>query len=429
MNKLLPREPAQDIDALLGLKPSSTPSLRGALARRWKAWLIVAVLAVAAAVSVYALFGRSSNTVRYVTEPVTRSDLHVTVTATGSIQPTSQVEVSSELSGTIRRVFVDYNSMVKAGQVVAELDTDKFMANLDSSRAKLNAAKASVATAEVTVGEMTREYARKKTLAAAKYVSPQDLETAKAIYDRAVAALISAKAEVGVAAADVTLNESNLNKTRILSPIDGIVLKRNVDPGQTVAASFQAPVLFTIAEDLRRMEVQVDVDEADVGKVQEGQLASFSVDAYPDRRFPAVIRELRYASETVQGVVTYKAVLTVENAEMLLRPGMTATAEIGVQDVTGALLVSNAALRFTPPAQPVAQSGGLLKRLMPGMPQFRPASQREAGGPSRAVWMLRDGVPVAVPVTVGASDGKRTEILQGEIGEGSAVIVDTAAAH
>jgi HlyD family secretion protein len=429
MNKLLPREPAQDIDALLGLKPSSTPGLREALARRWKAWLIVAVLAVAAAVSVYALFGRSSNTVRYVTEPVTRSDLHVTVTATGSIQPTSQVEVSSELSGTIRRVFVDYNSMVKAGQVVAELDTDKFMANLDSSRAKLNAAKASVATAEVTVGEMTREYARKKTLAAAKYVSPQDLETAKAIYDRAVAALISAKAEVGVAAADVTLNESNLNKTRILSPIDGIVLKRNVDPGQTVAASFQAPVLFTIAEDLRRMEVQVDVDEADVGKVQEGQLASFSVDAYPDRRFPAVIRELRYASETVQGVVTYKAVLTVENAEMLLRPGMTATAEIGVQDVTGALLVSSAALRFTPPAQPVAQSGGLLKRLMPGMPQFRPASQREAGGPSRAVWMLRDGVPVAVPVTVGASDGKRTEILQGEIGEGSAVIVDTAAAH
>jgi HlyD family secretion protein len=429
MNKLLPREPAQDIDALLGLKPSSTPGLREALARRWKAWLIVAVLAVAAAVSVYALFGRSSNTVRYVTEPVTRSDLHVTVTATGSIQPTSQVEVSSELSGTIRRVFVDYNSMVKAGQVVAELDTDKFMANLDSSRAKLNAAKASVATAEVTVGEMTREYARKKTLAAAKYVSPQDLETAKAIYDRAVAALISAKAEVGVAAADVTLNESNLNKTRILSPIDGIVLKRNVDPGQTVAASFQAPVLFTIAEDLRRMEVQVDVDEADVGKVQEGQSASFSVDAYPDRRFPAVIRELRYASETVQGVVTYKAVLTVENAEMLLRPGMTATAEIGVQDVTGALLVSNAALRFTPPAQPVAQSGGLLKRLMPGMPQFRPASQREAGGPSRAVWMLRDGVPVAVPVTVGASDGKRTEILQGEIGEGSAVIVDTAAAH
>jgi HlyD family secretion protein len=429
MNKLLPREPAQDIDALLGLKPSSTPGLRGALARRWKTWLIVAVLAVAAAVSAYALFGRPSSTVRYVTEPVTRSDLHVTVTATGSIQPTSQVEVSSELSGTIRRVFVDYNSMVKAGQVVAELDTDKFMANLDSSRAKLNAAKASVATAEVTVGEMTREYARKKTLAAAKYVSPQDLETAKAIYDRAVAALTSAKAEVGVAAADVTLNESNLNKTRILSPIDGIVLKRNVDPGQTVAASFQAPVLFTIAEDLRRMEVQVDVDEADVGKVQEGQSASFSVDAYPDRRFPAVIRELRYASETVQGVVTYKAVLTVENAEILLRPGMTATAEIGVQDVTGALLVSNAALRFTPPAQPVAQSGGLLKRLMPGMPQFRPASQREAGGPSRAVWMLRDGVPVAVPVTVGASDGKRTEILQGEIGEGSAVIVDTAAAH
>jgi HlyD family secretion protein len=429
MNTLLPREPAQDIDELLGLKPSSTPGLRAALARRWKTWLIAIVLAVTLAVSSYALFGPSSGTIRYVTEPVTRGDLHVTVTATGSVQPTSQVEVSSELSGAVRRVYVDYNSTVTAGQVLAELDTDKFKANVDSSRAKLNAARAGVATAEVTLGEMTREYARKKALAAAQHASSHDLDTAKAAYDRAVAALASAKADVGVAAADVTINESNLNKTRIVSPINGIVLKRAVDPGQTVAASLQAPVLFTIAENLRRMDVQVDVDEADVGKVREGQPASFSVDAYPDRRFPAVIRELRYASETVQGVVTYKAVLTVENAEMLLRPGMTATAEIGVQDVTGALLVSNAALRFTPPAQPKAQSGGLLKRLMPGMPQFRPASQQEASGSSRAVWMLREHVPAAVPVTVGASDGKRTEILQGEITEGDAVIVDTAAAR
>ena len=295
MNKLLPLEPAQDIDALLGLKPSSTPSLRGALARRWKAWLIVAVLAVAAAVSVYALFGRSSNTVRYVTEPVTRSDLHVTVTATGSIQPTSQVEVSSELSGTIRRVFVDYNSMVKAGQVVAELDTDKFMANLDSSRAKLNAAKASVATAEVTVGEMTREYARKKNLGCGQIRFPPGSRDCEG--DLRPRGGGADQREGGGRGGGSRCDAQRVEPEQDAHPFADRRYRaeakcRSRPDGRS---SFQAPVLFTIAEDLRRMEVQVDVDEADVGKVQEGQSATFSVDAYPDRRFPAVIRELRYA--------------------------------------------------------------------------------------------------------------------------------------
>ncbi|MGQ9369040.1 efflux RND transporter periplasmic adaptor subunit [Azospirillum sp. ST 5-10] len=423
MTTLLPREPAEDIDTLLGLGTPSGRPPRGL--RRRGAWLAAGSLAAAVAVLLYALLGPSGATVRYVTQPATRGDLHVVVAATGSVQPTRQVEVSSELSGTVRTVFVDYNSAVHAGQVLAELDTDKFRASVDSSRAKLAAARARVVEADATVTETARELARRAALAAREFGSRQELEAAQAAHDRAVAAAASARADVGVAEAELALNDSNLAKTRIVSPIDGIVLKRDVDPGQTVAASLQAPVLFTIAEDLRRMEVQVDVDEADVGQVREGQSARFTVDAYPERRFPAAIRDLRYASETVQGVVTYKAVLTVDNPEMLLRPGMTATAEIGVQDIDGALLVPNAALRFTPPAPKAAPSGGLLRRLMP-MPQFRPASRQESGGPARVVWLLRDGVATDVPVVVGASDGTRTQILDGALAEGDPVIVDTA---
>jgi HlyD family secretion protein len=187
-------------------------------------------------------------------------------------------------------------------------------------------------------------------------------------------------------------------------------------------------VLFSIAEDLRQMEVQVDVDEADVGKVKEGQDATFAVDAYPDRRFSARIRELRYGSEVVQGVVTYKAVLSTDNSELLLRPGMTATAEIAVQRVAQALLIPNAALRFSPPVQTEPdERGGLLQKLLPGRPRFRAASRREDTGTSRTVWVLRDGEPSPIVIAIGASDGKRTEVLKGGISEANAVITDTVA--
>ncbi|WP_245986838.1 efflux RND transporter periplasmic adaptor subunit [Azospirillum thermophilum] len=287
------------MDALLGLKPSRRSPL-GAMPGRGRSWAL-AVLALLLLAVGYGLVAPAPNPVGYVTEPASRGTLRVIVTATGSVQPTSQVDVSSELSGTVRRVFVDYNSAVTAGQVLAELDTDKFKASVDSSRAKLDSARAKVTQAEITVRETARELERKQALAAAQHGSRHDLDTARAAYDRAVAAVASARADVATAAAELTLNESNLTKTRIVSPINGTVLKRTVDPGQTVAASLQAPVLFSIAEDLRRMEVRVDVDEADVGKVREGQQAGFTVDAYPDRRFPATIRELRFASETVQG--------------------------------------------------------------------------------------------------------------------------------
>jgi HlyD family secretion protein len=424
LNKPVLPPQLQKIDQVLGLDASGAwPSRRR----------LVAAGAIAAAVLALlvwlALPGGSGGAVRYVTEPVARGDLTVIVTATGSVQPTNHVDISSELSGTIRKVHVDFNSAVKVGQALAELDTDKLAATVESSKARVAAAKAKVEEARATSVEKERDLKRKSDLAGRKVVSTLELDAARAAHDRAVASLASARADVGVAAAELKLNEANLAKARIVSPINGVVLMRNADPGQTVASSLQAPVLFTIAEDLRQMEVQVDVDEADVGKVKEGQRATFAVDAYPERRFSAQIRELRYGSEVVQGVVTYKAVLSTDNSELLLRPGMTATAEIAVQHVEKVLLVPNAALRFSPSARADTDTGGGLLsrlRLMPGPPRFRAASRRD-DGTSRTVWVLRDGEPAPIAVTVGATDGRRTEVVKGELTDADSVITNSIA--
>jgi HlyD family secretion protein len=308
--------------------------------------------------------------------------------------------------------------------VLAELDTDKLRATLDAIRARLGSARARINEAEATLREKERDHARKRELAEKRIASTQDLDAAAAALDRAEASLATTKAEAVAMEADLRLAETNMAKAAIRSPITGVVLKRNVDPGQTVASSLQAPVLFSIAENLASMELQVDVDEADVGQVEVGQGATFTVDAYPDRRFPATIRYVRYASEVVQGVVTYMAVLTIDNREMLLRPGMTATAEITVKEVEDALLVPNAALRFTPVLGQAPQRT-LLQRILPGPPGFRRATRPpETTGRQRTLWVLREGEPVAVPVAIGASDGRRTEIRSGELKAGDAVILD-----
>jgi len=413
-----------DIATVLGLDKSASKSGW----QRWRSKVIVGILLLAA-IGLYAFWGTggSYNAVRYITQPASRGDLTVIVTATGSVQPTNQVDISSELSGTIRKVLVDYNDKVKVGQVLAELDTDKLKALVASSRAKLAAANAKVKSAEATRAEMKIEYERKRHLALKKISSTHDLDTAKAAYDRAIATVDSAKADVAAAVADLNLNETNLAKTCICSPINGIVLKRDVETGQTVASSLQAPVLFTIAEDLTKMEIQVDVDEADVGKVNTGQRASFTVDAYPNRQFGATIKELRFGSEVVQGVVTYKAVLTTDNAELLLRPGMTATAEIVVSEVKGALSVPNAALRFSPPvANKAADNRSFLQKLLPGRPRFRRPSSQGMSGSKRNIWTLADGKIKKNAVEIGPTDGKRTQILKGNLKTGQAVIIDTA---
>lgn len=410
-----------EVAAVLGLEDG--PGRRRHWSRR-VALIAVLLLAVGGG---YALFrdSISSRQTQYQTDAALRGDITVVVTATGTVEPTNTVEISSELSGIIRTVKVDYNSEVRVGEVLAELDTDRLKASVASSRARVQAAKANVVEAEATIVEKQRSLQRTQELARRSFASTQDLDAARATHDRAVAALDSAKADVAAAEADLSVNETNLGKSCICSPIDGVVLARDVEPGQVVAASLQAPVLFTIAEDLTQMEVQVDVDEADVGQVRVGQAASFTVDAYPERTFSAEIRQLRFGSETVQGVVTYKAVLSADNAELLLRPGMTATAEITVGEARDVLTVSNEALRFTPPTTETESSGrGILGRLLPGRPQFRAASAPEQTGSSRRVWVLRGGVPGAVEIEIGVSDGTRTEIRSGALADGQKVIVD-----
>lgn len=303
---------ARDVKRILGIgKPTSSGIFRW----RYLVWGAIAAVLIAGLYALWPL-GGSRAALKYITEPAVRANMTVIVTATGAAQPITQVNISSELSGTMRKVFVDYNSFVKANQPLAELDNDKLMATVANSRAKLESAKARVEDTAASSEEKRTEYDRKKALSTSSSTTIRELEFAKFSYDRAIAQHRLAVADVTAAEADLRLNEINLAKSTIRSPIDGVVLKRGVEPGQFVATSLQAPVLFVIAEDLRRMEVLVDVDEADVGKVKIGQKVNFSVDAYADRKFPAEVRDVRFGSEVVQGVVTYKAVLAIENSEL-----------------------------------------------------------------------------------------------------------------
>ena len=417
---------ARDVEAVVGARSAGT----SAFARPWVFILVLA--AVGAIAFAYWRLGSApaspSGNLTFVTRPAEVATITLRVTGTGSVQPTNKVDISSELSGIVRDVRVDYNSNVKAGDVLAVLDSVKLVAAVENSRARLGIAQASQKDALVQLEERTSNWDRKRRLAESSAGSATDRDIAKAGYESAIVAVETAKANIQAAQAQLKLDETNLNRSQIVSPINGVVLMRKVDPGQTVASSLQAPVLFTIAEDLMRMEVQVDIDEAAVGGVREGQSATFSVDAFPDKRFDATIRMVRYGSEVVQGVVTYKAILATENRDMLLRPGMTATADIIVADIPDALTVPNQALRFVPSQETrSAPSRGFLESLLPGRPTFRPpSSPRAAQGPSRTIHVLRDGQPTPVRVMVGASDERKTQILKGELKAGDEVIIDTA---
>lgn len=414
-------------------RPGSGNDLADLIARQssrrsgWRKWAVLAAVLVAAWLAYLFLGSGNSTSIRYVTQSVSRGDLVVTATATGTIQPTQSVEVGSELSGTIESVFVEENDRVVEGQLLARLDTSKLNDSITKSRAALASAQAQVQQAEATVAEARATLARMREvfkLSNGKVPAATEIEVAEAALKRATANESVARAAVMQVQADLKTNETNLSKAQIRSPVDGVVLVRQVEPGNTVVASMSAPVLFTIAQDLSEMELQVNVDEADVATIKPGLSATFTVSAWAGRTFPAEIERVGLGSTTTDNVVTYKTIMKVDNSDLALRPGMTATATVVTAEREDAMLVPNAALRYTPQTTPQAapSSPSLVSRLVPSRPP-RARPQSGPSGPGNQVWVLEAGVPKAVSVVPGISNGRLTEIVSGDLEPGDLVIV------
>ncbi len=323
----------------------------------------------------------------YRTLPVARGDIRQTVSANGTLNPVVLVNVGTQVSGTVQTLHADFNDRVREGQVLAELDPALFRAQLDQSRANVANALASLQLAEANER-------RARALFEQDYISRAEL-------DQAIQALGSAKAQLAAAKAQVHRDETNLRYSVIVSPVSGVVVSRNVDVGQTVAASFQTPTLFTIAQDLKKMQIDTTVAEADVGKVRVGQTVHFWVDAFAGREFVGTVRQIRLNSQVLQNVVTYNVVIDVDNPEEILLPGMTAFVNIIVDERKGVLKLPLAALRYQP-----AEGG-------------EPANPGE-----KKVYRLKDGSPAAMPVRIGIADGKFAELVEGDLEEGDALITE-----
>ena len=420
-------QPDQELARILGAESASNRR------SKYVRWIAVALVLLAAIAGYRLLTSRSQNRLPlYETEPVTRATLRVTVSATGNLAPTNKIEIGCEQSGTIETVMVQENDRVTKGQVLARLDVSKLQDQITKSQAALSSYQAKLAQAETTLQLDQASLDRDKEvsrLSGGKVPSKTEMESAQATLDRAQADVLSARADLNQGRASLSSDQTNLSKASIRSPVNGVVLSRAAEPGQTVAAGLQVTTLFMVAEDLRQMDLKVDVDEADVGGVKDGQAATFTVDAYPGRKYSARVTRVAYGSTTKNNVVSYSTVLKVKNDDLSLRPGMTATAEIATVTRDNALLVPNAALRFTlatPAGAP--PSGGLLDSLLPHPPADK-SSQRAATkskGSSQQVWALVDGKPLAIPVTVGVTDGRFTEITGGDLKEGMQVITDNA---
>jgi HlyD family secretion protein len=349
-----------------------------------------------------------------------RGDMVLTATATGSLEPKSEVSVGAEISGLITRVMVDDNDQVNEGQVLALFDTDELEVALEQAEAQLALSRASVAEAEATLEEARVDERRISALRQRGTSAQAELDAAIAARKRAEAKLAYARASVRQAEASVLQARTRLEKAVITSPINGVVLQRSIEPGNTVAASFQTPVLFLLAEDLKAMELHVSMDEADVGMVEAGQPATFTVDAWSGRAFSAEVLKVHLYPSVENNVVTYTTVLSVDNSEGLLKPGMTATATIETGRRENVLRVPNMAFRFIPPATN-SGGGGLFSH-----PGSRAGGNR--AGPSNTVWVMRDGELARVVVETGASDGRYTELPGNELAEGDQVITGMQAA-
>ncbi|MDP2689160.1 MAG: efflux RND transporter periplasmic adaptor subunit [Deltaproteobacteria bacterium] len=358
----------------------------------------IAVLAVLGAAA-YLFLGRGEKPPEFRTEKVKRGGIEAAVTASGTVNAVTTVLVGTQVSGTIKKIHVDFNSPVVKGQVIAEIDPATFEAQVEQARANLLAARANLEKSRAALIDAERTFKRNGQLYSRGLIARSELDTAETAYEAAKAQVSASDAQVAQAGAALKFAETNLRYTRIVSPVDGTVVSRNVDAGQTVAASFQTPTLFTIAQDLTKMQVNTSVAEADIGAIKPGLPASFTVDAYPDIEFKGDVSEVRNAPVIIQNVVTYDVIVKVGNPDLKLKPGMTANASITVAERAGVLMAPNAALRFRMPEVKTAEKG-------PG------------------VWVLRNGKTERVSVGTGISDGMNTELVSGGLTEGQEVIVE-----
>jgi HlyD family secretion protein len=364
---------------------------------------IIGAIIISVAVAVFFLLRGRGNEPQFRTDKVVRGDIEMAVTATGTVNPVTTVIVGTQVSGTIKNIYVDFNSPVKKGQLIAQIDPALFEAQVNQAKANLLSAKANLEKAEATSVDAKRTMERNKELLAKNLIAQSDFDTAETNYETAKASVSAAKSQVAQSEAALSSAETNLFYTKIVSPVDGIVVSRNVDVGQTVAASFQTPTLFSIAQDLTKMQIDTNVAEADIGNVKVGQDVEFTVDAYPDITFKGKVWQVRNAPITVQNVVTYDVVIQVDNPELKLKPGMTANVSIIISLRKDVLKIPNAALRFIP------------------VEMSKPSVQQKGAG----VWILEQGKPERVPVSTGISDGSYTELVSGKISEGQEVIVES----
>jgi HlyD family secretion protein len=378
---------------------------------RWLIWTslcLLLVLAAAGGVFLYRSRG-SGKPVRYETGKVDYGRIVARVTASGTLSALVTVQVGSQVSGRIQELLVDFNARVKKGQVIARIDPRLFEAALAQARANRAAALGNLKKAQAQSVDAHRQYLRSRSLYAQRFIARSEFDTAETTYHAAVAQVSAAQGALEQARAAEQHAQINLAYTTIISPIDGVVISRNVDVGQTVAATLQAPTLFAIAEDLTRMQVDTSVAESDVGKLREGMTASFTVDAYGSTRFVGTVRQVRNAPQTVQNVVTYDAVIDVQNPELRLRPGMTANVTFVYAEKAHVLRVPNSALRFRAP---------------PSWSARAPVQRREEASDRRLVWVLRGTAPAPVPIRIGISDGSFTELTEGDVREQDLLITD-----
>lgn len=396
-----------------------------------KLYTVIVILAILSTVLIY--LRNRENKERYITAQVVRGDISEVVTATGSLSAVTTVQVGSQVTGRIKTLFADFNSQVKRGQIVAQIDPDPFQAKVDSANASLSAAKAAVTTAQansekdkVNLDQAKRNLKRTHELFNKGIVSENDRDVAQTGYDSALAQVKAdeasyenAIAQVEKAKADLQSAELDLSHTRIISPVDGIVISRDVDVGQTVSASLQAPTLFVIAEDLTMMQLDASIVEADIGRITVGQKATFTVDAYPGMKFTGDVTQVRNNPVSVQNVVTYDVMIDVKNPDLKLKPGMTANISILTAHKGNILKIPNAAFRFRPDLDGDKEISSYGTVAASGTP-----TEESGSGISTNVWVLsRKGKPVAVPVKIGIADWNFTELADGNLKEGDRVIV------